>query len=199
MAERAVFDRGHWLQAQGLAPQPGERVVSLFCYDNPALPQLLQALSCEPTLLLLTHGPAQRRAVPLLGAGGRLGVLRALPLPWLPQPEFDRLLWSCDLNFVRGEDSFVRAQWAGAPFVWQIYPQHDGVHATKLDAFLARFGAAPEVRALWHAWNGLGLWPDALPSPGDWAAACLAWRETLLAQEDLTTQLLRFTESKRLK
>jgi uncharacterized repeat protein (TIGR03837 family) len=199
MAERAAFDRKPWLQVRGLAPQPGERVVSLFCYDNPALPQLLQALSAEPTLLLLTPGFAQRQAAPLLDAHGRLGALRALPLPWLTQPEFDRLLWSCDLNFVRGEDSFVRAQWAGAPFVWQIYPQHDGVHAGKLDAFVQRFGAAPEVRALWHAWNGLRSWPAALPSRGEWAAACRAWRETLLAQEDLTTQLLRLADSKRLK
>lgn len=199
MAERAGFDRQAWLQAQGLAWQPGERVASLFCYDNPAMPQLLQTLSAAPTLLLLAPGPAQRQALPLLDGHGRLGALRTLPLPWLPQRGFDRLLWSCDLNFVRGEDSFVRAQWAGAPFVWQIYPQHDGVHAAKLDAFLARFGATQGVRALWHAWNGLGLWPDALPPRDEWAAACLAWRETLLAQEDLTTQLLRFAESKRLK
>jgi uncharacterized repeat protein (TIGR03837 family) len=199
MAERDAFDRRTWLSAQGFAPAAGERVVSLFCYDNPALPRLLQALAAEPTLLLLTPGPAQRQALPLLDAQGRLGALRARPLPWLPQPAFDRLLWSCDLNFVRGEDSFVRAQWAGAPFVWQIYPQHDGVHAGKLDAFLGRFGAGPPVRALWHAWNALGLWPDALPPPGDWAAACRAWRETLLAQQDLTTQLLGFVQAKRLK
>ena len=34
-------------------------------------------------------------------------------LPWLTQPDYDRLLWSADLNFVRGEDSLVRAIWAG--------------------------------------------------------------------------------------
>ena len=27
------------------------------------------------------------------------------------------------VNFVRGEDSFVRAQWAARPFAWHVYPQ----------------------------------------------------------------------------
>ena len=40
------------------------------------------------------------------------------------------------LNAVRGEDSLVRALWAGQPFVWHIYPQDDGAHHAKLDAFL---------------------------------------------------------------
>jgi len=137
--------------------------------------------------------------LPLLDKAGRMGGLRALPLPWLSQHDYDRLLWSCDLNFVRGEDSFVRAQWAGAPFVWQIYPQHDGVHAGKLAAFLDRFGAAAPMRNLWKAWNGLEDWPAGLPAVADWALACAAWRDALLAQQDLTTQLIRFAESKRLK
>ncbi|MGN6930438.1 elongation factor P maturation arginine rhamnosyltransferase EarP, partial [Neisseria sp. P0015.S010] len=36
-------------------------------------------------------------------------------LPPCPQPAFDEMLWACDLNFVRGEDSLVRALWAGQP------------------------------------------------------------------------------------
>ena len=62
-----------------------------------------------------------------------------LSITWLPllsQPDFDHLLWACDLNFVRGEDSLVRALWAGTPFVWQIYPQDDDAHHAKLAAFL---------------------------------------------------------------
>jgi uncharacterized repeat protein (TIGR03837 family) len=47
-ARRAAFDRGAWLQAQGIALRPGERVVTLFCYDNPAIPTLLQDLATAP-------------------------------------------------------------------------------------------------------------------------------------------------------
>jgi uncharacterized repeat protein (TIGR03837 family) len=185
MAERAAFDRRAWWQAQGIAVQPGERVVTLFCYDNPALPALLQDLAHQPTLLLLTPGPAQRQVT-----SAPTG-LRLLKVPWLSQGNFDRLLWSADLNFVRGEDSLLRALWAGAPFVWQAYPQHDGAHAVKLDALLQAWRPPPAVAALWQAWNGpRAAWPG-LPAP--WAAETLAWRDALLAQPDLVTQLIAFT------
>jgi uncharacterized repeat protein (TIGR03837 family) len=196
MRERADFDRAAWLAARGIEPRRGERVVSVFCYERAPLPALLDRLAQAPTLLLLAPGPAQRDAAALLDADGRRGALRSVALPWLSQAEYDRLLWSCDLNFVRGEDSFVRAQWAAAPFVWQIYPQHDGAHAAKLQAFLERFAPPAAVSSLWHAWNGLGLWPDTLPPPGSWANACIRWRESLLAQADLTSQLLGFVGQK---
>jgi uncharacterized repeat protein (TIGR03837 family) len=123
--------------------------------------------------------------------------VRTVHLPWLTQPEFDRLLWSADLNFVRGEDSLVRAVWAGVPFVWQAYPQHDGVHALKLGALLDRMPAVPGLPALWRAWNGLEAeWP-AWPDDAAWRAACTAWRDGLAAQPDLVTQLREFAHRKR--
>ncbi|HRP97673.1 MAG TPA: elongation factor P maturation arginine rhamnosyltransferase EarP, partial [Rhodocyclaceae bacterium] len=87
------------------------------------------------------------------------GRLTVRVLPFVGQDDYDRLLWSCELNFVRGEDSFVRAQWAARPFVWQIYPQHDAAHLAKLEAFLTRFAAglhepaATALRTFWQAWN----------------------------------------------
>lgn len=197
MDARQRFDATAWLHERGWAPQSGERVVSLFCYPGAPLAALLRSLADRPTLLLLTPGAATQAAA--LAAPP----LRCLTLPWLTQPDYDRLLWACELNFVRGEDSFVRAQWAGAPFVWQIYPQHDAAHAAKLDAFLALMladadaGTAAGLRSLWHAWNGLGPWPAALPSGDAWQALARGWRERLLAQPDLGTQLLRFAAEKR--
>ena len=189
---RAGFDARGWWAAQGLAPRPGERIVSLFCYAAPALPALIEQLSTTPTLLLATAGHAARQVEALLGAGMARGALRAAALPWLTQRDYDHLLWAADLNLVRGEDSFVRAQWADRPFVWQIYAQDDGVHRVKLDAFLDRFDAAAPVRAWWQAWNaGRPDLPD-LPALDSWGVACRNWRSRLLAQRDLTTQLLDF-------
>jgi uncharacterized repeat protein (TIGR03837 family) len=190
LAERQAFERAPWLAQHSIAVAPGERVVSLFCYENPAIPALLQTLAETPTLLLLTAGAAQRqvRAVPR-------GV-RAVALPWLSQTDYDRLLWSCDLNFVRGEDSLVRALWAGAPFVWQTYPQHDGVHARKLEALLDRFPPVPGLAPLWRAWNGLRAgWPG-LPAMLPWRQACHDWRQVLAALPDLATALRRFAQEK---
>jgi uncharacterized repeat protein (TIGR03837 family) len=62
-----------------------------------------------------------------------------IQLPFIPQEDYDWLLSRCDFNLVRGEDSFVRAQWAGKPFIWDIYPQSDLAHEVKLDAFLERY------------------------------------------------------------
>ncbi|MBV8379566.1 MAG: elongation factor P maturation arginine rhamnosyltransferase EarP [Paucibacter sp.] len=178
------FDRRAWLAARGIAHE-GERIVSLFAYANADVRRLLGLLADAPTLVLACAGA--------LPPGELAPTTRWHALPLLSQPEYDHLLWSADLNFVRGEDSFVRAQWAGKPFVWHIYEQDDGVHAAKLDAFLARYAPGDPMAQLWRAWNGLAGWPAELPSLD--TAAPLAWRAKLLAQPDLVTQLLDFTRS----
>jgi len=195
MDERRRFDGRAWLQSHSLAPRPGERVVSLFCYSTAPVGDLLETLAGTPTLLLLTPGTVLPTPCP--------PTLRCLALPWFSQVDYDRLLWACELNFVRGEDSFVRAQWAGAPFVWQIYPQHDGAHAAKLGAFLDLMLADADpalgdtLRRLWHAWNGLCRGPAALPPAAPWQALVRDWRRQLLAQPDLATQLLGFVAERR--
>lgn len=197
---RRDFDRDHWLHAQRIAPARDERLVSLFCYANAALLALLGVLAAEPTLLLVTPGAPAEQVGTLLGATQRRGGLRAGYLPYLTQSDYDRLLWACDLNFVRGEDSFVRAQWAGKPFVWQAYAQPDDVHLVKVQAFLDRFLAdaqpalAEPLRRLWQAWNGGAATPlsdtTALPDDPSWRARCETWRDELAGQPDLVTQLI---------
>ena len=176
----------------GCTPARGERLVSLFCYDNPALPALLHSLGAEPTLLLLTPGLAQRQV--LATPPG----VRRVCLPWLSQLDYDTLLATCDLNFVRGEDSLVRALWAGRPWVWQAYPQGDGAHVAKLEALLAQWPAPDPVAALWRAWNGLcgAPWLGLPPLRPAWQQLCLNWRERLAAQVSLADQLLAFATAK---
>jgi len=206
---RRTFGLGDdWLASIGVAPRADERRVSLFSYGNDAVPELLDALADAPTLLLLTPCPAAEQVASVLGPTLRHGELRAVRLPMLVQADFDRLLWSCQLNFVRGEDSFVRAFWAGAPFVWQLYVQDDGAHAAKLDAYLARFLAdappalAAALRTLFWRWNGMGGGPLVPPLSDPtlraaWLAHCARWRDGLATQDDLVTRLLRFVEGKR--
>jgi uncharacterized repeat protein (TIGR03837 family) len=194
LARQQRFDAPVWLAKQGIAQRPGERLVSLFAYANPALPTLLQALADAPTLLLVCPGAAQTQ----LSGLTLPKALRWQALPYLSQPEFDHLLWACDLNFVRGEDSFVRAQWAAKPFVWQIYPQHDGAHGQKLEAFMNLWleKAPPELagasRSLWRAWNALAAWPARLPQADSALHHAQSWRAQLAGQADLSSQLLGF-------
>ena len=202
-------DARAWAAALGWGAATGGRTVLVFCYDNPALPGLLQSLAAQagpqPTRLLLPPGPAraQVQALALPPA------LQPINLPYLAQPDFDRLIASTDLNLVRGEDSFVRAQvGADSPFLWQIYPQADGAHAPKLEAFLDQYleGAAPAVspadalavRQAFRVFNGLAAGPLVLPEATAWQVLHRAWRARLHAQTDLCSQLLHFAQRHRL-
>ncbi|MCB1996748.1 MAG: elongation factor P maturation arginine rhamnosyltransferase EarP [Burkholderiaceae bacterium] len=172
------------LQARERFERPdGPRRAVVFSYDTPALASLAEAFDGD---LWLCPGPAQ-----VLAPSARVR-----HLPTTDQPGFDRWLWSADVNIVRGEDSLVRALWAGTPFIWHIYPQHDGVHRVKLDALLDRLAADDDVRALWHAWNGFGPWPTRWPDEQRWRAATEALRTRLADQVDLVTQLRRFVAGK---
>ena len=198
LAERRHFNRDAWLRARGWERLPEEDVIVLFSYPNAPLAGLLDQLASSRTMLLVAAGCQAPDAVP--GSG-----LRIRHLPRLSQADFDRLLWSADLNFVRGEDSFVRAQWAAAPFVWQIYPQSDGAHKAKLQAFMDGhlLQADPTLKSrlleLWRAWNGLHPWPPDLawPDLAAWRELTQAWRDQLAGQADLVSQLIGFVDDKR--
>lgn len=202
------------------SPQGDELRVSLFAYDNPGIGELLTAWRDEtrkitclvPEGLPLRQVAAWRqagKAEPLAlepGVHFECGPLCLHVLPFLAQDRYDRLLWACDLNFVRGEDSFVRAQWAARPMVWNIYPQDEGAHRVKLAAFLDRYcgdltdPAAQAMRALHQAWNaGMDVgaaWsgfarqlPALRKHAGEWA-------EHLSRQGDLARNLVLFIKKK---
>jgi uncharacterized repeat protein (TIGR03837 family) len=127
----------------------------------------------------------------LLAVGVATGAVTLHWLALLTQRDYDHLLWACDFNCVRGEDSLVRALWAGRPFAWHIYPQQDGAHAAKLGAFLDWLDAPASVRQWHRAWN---FGDAAVPPPAwdEWKAMAAMARERLLTQADLVTQLQAF-------
>ena len=211
LQRQAGFDRDAWLSQFGITVNTaaGERLISLFCYEPPALEALMEQLANDatPTRLLVTPRRAAQAVLTLLEEQNRLKPLWNMHsqlsfsyFPLLTQRQFDELLWACDLNFVRGEDSMVRALWAGKPFVWQIYPQHDNAHHAKLEAFLEWMHAPPSLRRFSRQWNGIGF---DLPTPNQaplwnaselaqWGAATQQARTRLLAQTGLVTQLMEF-------
>jgi uncharacterized repeat protein (TIGR03837 family) len=161
-------------------------LVSLFSYRDIPLTGLFDvwSKSKRPVVCLVPEGRLLDAIGEFFGtarpAGGavlRRGALAVAVLPFLAQDDYDRLLWSCDLNFVRGEDSFVRAQWAGRPFVWRIYPQAEGAHLLKLQAFLDLYSASLPPRPgaaladFWRAWNGCGDIADAWRALEPWLPA----------------------------
>ncbi|MBM3386955.1 MAG: elongation factor P maturation arginine rhamnosyltransferase EarP, partial [Betaproteobacteria bacterium] len=170
---------------------PDGRLISLFCYEPDQLPHLLRQLAGSPDHLLVTPGR------PLAAVQQALAHLATPPnwsaLPYTSQDGFDEMLWACDLNCVRGEDSLVRALWAGQPFVWHIYPQDDGAHHAKLEAFLDWLQAPESLRRFHRRWNGMDTGALAMPDADtllSWRESVLAARQRLFAQAPLTDQLI---------
>jgi uncharacterized repeat protein (TIGR03837 family) len=209
-AERAAFQPRPWLAQRGLAVREGEHLVSLFCYAGAPLQALLGALAAQgPTLLLAAPGPGTDLCAEAQWPEG----VRWQALPWLSQMDYDRLLWSCDLNLVRGEDSLVRALWAARPSLWQAYPQFDRAHAQKISAFLdqhlsqADDTLAAELRSAMACWNGLhpgGATALHLPAleagqsgTGTWRHLAERHTERLLELEPLGTGLRQFVAQRR--
>ena len=219
MARRTAFDRTAWRAAHaaafGTGPADASGLwVSLFCYEPPALPDLLRQLAHrsekQATWLLVAPGRPAAAVQAALHTNGFKNGLQRLPekreqlsisyLPPRPQPAFDEMLWASDLNLVRGEDSLVRALWAGQALVWHIYPQHDNAHHDKLRAFLDWLQAPASLRAFHAAWNAVDRTPLVLPDAAtlaEWTACVRVARAGLLAQGDLVAQLLGFVAEKR--
>ena len=184
------------------AARPALRVL-LFCYEPASLPNWLTAWADgpQPIDLSVCAGRASRAVQAWQDQRGNAGdgALRITHLPWVSQVAFDALLAQHDLNLVRGEDSWVRAIWAGQAFMWQIYPQGDGVHRTKLGAFLSLFKAPADLVQAHQAWNA-----DSAQAPPSLSVPQLkAWREWvrgvrqgLLTHADLAQQLTDFAAAK---
>ncbi len=207
-ARQAAFERQAWLSALPLDKPiaANERLISLFCYEPAALSDLLKLLSQadELTRLLVAQGrpsaavAAATQALHMPSSG--TGQLHISQLPYVSQNDFDHLLWACDVNLVRGEDSLVRALWAGQPFAWHIYPQDDLAHHNKLHAFEAALEMPADLRKFHAIWNGLETGPlPALSRTAidDWRGWSYQTQRRLQAQTDLTTQLLSFVAQKR--
>ena len=207
-----------WRQFDLDMPATDELRISLFAYENPALPALLDAWAADPrpVTCLVPEGRvipqlAVWLAVSNLRAGDvhRRGALQLNILPFSNLDTYDHLLWACHLNFVRGEDSCVRAQWAARPLVWQAYPQDERAHWDKLDALLTLYTAdqddvaAHAVSELWRRWNGMADAADMAVCWAAWRARQTAierhaevWSERIRLAGRLADKLVEFAENK---
>ena len=217
--ERAAFQRdtlamADFLQSLGVTPaEQAANKVSLFCYPCAPVAPLFAAWrdGAAAVTCLVPEGVASQAVGAFIGAEAVAGAvatrgnLTVRVLPFVPQPDYDKLLWACDVNLVRGEDSFVRAQWAGRPFVWHIYPQDDDLHHKKLRAFLQRYaGSLAAVNAFALAWNGVNadadwpaLWRDLRAELPRIAARAVEWEQQVTAHGDLSANLVAFAQGLR--
>ena len=185
--------------------------ISLFCYEHAPLQALFHAAASgtqKATIYApLTHSIQKIAAFfdkEDLKAGDVLSknqlTLQVLPFLW--QVDYDALLRTCDLNFVRGEDSWVRAIWAGKPFIWQPYAQTEGAHIVKLNAFLDVFYAdlsaeqktmVCEAHGYWLSGQGAEhVWDNYFKLLPEITRGTQAKSQQLAHQPDLASKLLIF-------
>ncbi len=205
-----------WEELGVPAPGAGELQVSLFCYPHAGIGGLLQAWAGGglPVRCMVPEGTATAALAEFFGGASlapgavlHKDCLEVRVFPFLEQDRYDRLLWACDLNLVRGEDSFVRAQWAARPLLWHIYPQQESAHWPKLQAFLGLYcqGMGPDlgasVAALWQAWNrgeAAGVesaWPGFRAHGPELQAHARRWAGGLAASGNLANGLAQFCEN----
>lgn len=180
-----------WLKALDIHQAPDTRLGSVFTYRTAPLNDWVLALAGQPrpTHLLIPEGVPLPDLEP-----STAGAVTWQRIPFLPQSEYDHLLWTMDFNLVRGEDSFVRAIWAGRPFVWQAYPQAEGAHHTKIRAFLTQTDLPNPIGDLFHAWSEGQTLPSLAtlfsePIWSCWQNACSALAGQLAQMPDLGTQI----------
>jgi uncharacterized repeat protein (TIGR03837 family) len=219
LRERGLLERRRSAQIQAVqkkspSDQSHSIKVSIFCYDHPMVDALFDAFETYhqktgiPTECRVFQGPAQRRAEHWISVHPSHAT-RFIFLDWMTQSDFDAVLWECDLNVVRGEDSFVRAQWSGRPFLWDIYPTEDDAHLVKMAAFLRRYRegwmetpAGKILGQLWQPWvrresGGLAeAWMEVCSNFKTLTEHAEAWSDRLASQSDLTTALLGFLKTK---
>jgi uncharacterized repeat protein (TIGR03837 family) len=218
--QRAIFQADiqqctvFWQELGIPAREKNEVRISLFCYDNNSALSLFTdwAKGTTSVMCLIPEGVAMAQIATFFGvpqpAEGNLfrkGSLMVRVLPFLDQDNYDKLLWACNFNFVRGEDSFVRAQWAARPMAWQIYPQEAGAHWLKLRAFLDRYcadlpqPAGVALTEFFEAWNGgAGIpdWESLWMHHATLEKHAQKWANSLIKKEDLTTNLVNFCNNK---
>ena len=168
LAERDSFlvskqQQAAFWQKLGVLPDEQAIKISLFCYSKADLTGLFSALKAQnkPIQLLVPDNPliSDFIAINIHYADN----IQVCPIPFLSQKDYDQLLWACDLNFVRGEDSWIRAIWAAKPFIWQPYIQTENTHLVKLEAFINLYYKNYEQKEMvweahrtWLAEHGFG-------------------------------------------
>lgn len=193
-----------------LLEDPQCLVLSLFCYEGLPLLSLLTALA-EADVRSLCLVPQGRSLIsvqaffgldeqPEAGTVLHRCALTLVVLPFSNQDDYDRLLSLCDFNIVRGEDSFVRAQFAARPMLWHLYPQHRDAHLPKMEAFLALYSEESEadsaLQRLFRGWNQgedcRDLWHHLRPQLPALQRQARSWQQKLAQRPDLAANLLQF-------
>lgn len=218
LSQSIDFDPVLFRRHYGLPGKTAEEWL-LFGYHSPVWAKWLAMWqqNGEPITLLLagsqiTDSLKTAQAIPenalqRPGDTFRTGCVTLAQIPFVPQHDFDKLLRLSDGLIIRGEDSFVRAQFAAKPFFWHIYPQDGMAHLDKLHAFWQK--TAPFYpqdimaahQALSDELNGrhelaarqrLRAWQTLAAHRNRWRQSVADWQKFLFSQQSALEKLAKF-------
>ena len=196
--ERCIqFNRNTFLQELGFT-NPERPFYFFFAYPTNPIERLVEALRTHPVALNIgvTRGGFGEQLKDALQKVEHPHQL--IRLPFVPQEDFDQFLWAADAAIIRGEDSFVRAQLAGTPFLWAIYPTEDRAHEIKFDAWSKRvLRLAPSLQedfSLNANWiceiDTIDQWAQWLLQAPQKSSIWALWQQSLYNRGDLVTRIL---------
>lgn len=196
-------------------------LITYFCYANARFDLLIKAIAKQDrdVVILIPQGLklnfSNTEITKNTGLVGHAELTQMLGfdvpkklqiyiIPFVDQLLFDQILFNADINFVRGEDSLVRAIWAQKPFVWQPYIQDDDLHLTKLSALLNVSTLNYQTKQLMLDWSNtsedfVSEFCNALDMQNYqvWIKDSLKWSKQLAKQKDLATAIFEFVNTKR--
>lgn len=123
---------------------------TIFTYEKNFAPLMRDLKKLDREVALLAMGEKTQESfkeffkknfVEKLGNIYKYGKIEIEFYDFLSQEEYEELINVVDFNFVRGEDSFIRAVLTGKPYLWHIYCQKEFIHMDKLQGFLDKYRA----------------------------------------------------------
>lgn len=123
-------------------------VGTIFSYEKNFEPLFRDLNKLDREIVILALGEKtqdsmrkffKKNSVEVFGNKARYGKIEVIFYQFLNQEEYEELINVVDFNFVRGEDSFIRAVLTGKPYLWHIYCQEELAHMDKLEGFLDKY------------------------------------------------------------
>ncbi|MDH6457013.1 putative repeat protein (TIGR03837 family) [Fusobacterium sp. PH5-7] len=121
---------------------------TVFSYEKNFTPLFRDLKSLDKEIVILAMGEKtqegfknffEKNFIEKLGNIYKYGKIEVQFCKFLSQEDYEELINLTDFNFVRGEDSFIRAVLTGKPYLWHIYCQEDYAHMDKIEGFLDKY------------------------------------------------------------
>ncbi|AFZ83516.1 conserved hypothetical protein of the DUF2331 family [Candidatus Kinetoplastibacterium blastocrithidii TCC012E] len=150
--KESIYNQEDFLKSLGIKHKRSEFLFCLlFCYPDAPVNDLIRSMKLLNKKIVLIANDQS-----LFINANSTNNLKLVLIPFIDQDSFDKLICCMDINFIRGEDSFVRALLSGNPLIWNIYKQENNTHIDKLKSWLNLNSFPVTIKKVMYSWNNFG-------------------------------------------